>query len=83
MEIAHSILTVLKRAATLFRENGIAYCLAGGLAVSMLAKPRATEGVDLIVVLDESDFPSFEALVRSHFEVLQVRDIMRFRTASI
>jgi predicted nucleotidyltransferase len=83
VEIAHSILTVLKRAATLFREKGIAYCLAGDLAVSMLAKPRATEDVDLIVVLDESDFPSFEALVRSHFEVIQVRDIMRFRTASI
>ena len=83
MEIAHGILTVLKQAATLFRENGIAYCLAGGLAVSLLAKPRATEDVDLIVLLDERDFPSFEALVRSRFDVIQVRDVMRFRTASI
>jgi hypothetical protein len=57
--------------------------LAGGLAVSLLARPRATEDIDLIVVLEESDFPSFEALVRSHFEVIQVRDVMRFRTASI
>jgi len=83
VEVTSGILTVLKRVATLFRENGIAYCLAGGLAVSLLARPRATEDIDLIVVLEESDFPSFEALVRSHFEVIQVRDVMRFRTASI
>jgi predicted nucleotidyltransferase len=83
VEITRGILNVLKHAATLFRENGIAYCLAGGLAVSLLARPRATEDVDLFVVLEECDFPSFEALVRSHFEVNQVRDVMRFRTASI
>lgn len=83
MEIARGILTVLKRAATLLKENDIAYCLAGGLAVSLLARPRATEDVDLIIYLQESDMPAFEALVSSHFEVIQVRDVMRFRTASI
>jgi hypothetical protein len=83
VEIAHGIINVLKRAATMLRENDIPYCLAGGLAVSLIARPRATEDVDLIVVLEERDFSSFEALVRSHFEVIQVRDVMRFRTASI
>ena len=39
MEIADSILKVLKRAATVLRENGVGYCLAGGLAVSLLAIP--------------------------------------------
>ena len=83
MEITHGILTVLKRAATLLSDNGIAYCLAGGLAVSVLARPRATENVDLIVVLEESDLPGLDALVRGCFGVIEVRGVMRFRTASI
>ena len=83
MDVAQGILNTLKRTATLFRENDIAYCLAGGLAVSLLSRPRATEDIDLIVLCEERDVPSLEALVRAHFEVIQVRDVMRFRTASI
>ena len=83
MDVAQGILNILKRTATLFRENDLAYCLAGGLAVSLLSRPRATEDIDLIVLCEERDLPSLEALVRAHFEVIQVQDVMRFRTASI
>jgi hypothetical protein len=83
VDVAQGILNILKRIATLFRENDLAYCLAGGLAVSLLSRPRATEDIDLIVLCEERDLPSLEALVRGHFEVIQVRDVMRFRTASI
>jgi hypothetical protein len=83
VEVAQGILNILKRTATLFRENDIPYCLAGGLAVSLLSRPRATEDIDLIVVYEERNLPSLESLVRTHFEVIQVRDVMRFRTASI
>ena len=83
MEITRGILNVLKGAAKMLRENGVAYCLAGGLAVSLFARPRATEDVDLIILLEESELSSFELLIRGHFEVIQVRDVMRFRNASI
>lgn len=73
----------MKRTATLFRENGISYCLAGGLAVSLLSRPRATEDIDLFVLCEEKDLPSLEALVKAHLEVIQVLDVMRFRNASI
>ena len=83
MDVAQGILNILKRTATLFRENGISYCLAGGLAVSLLSRPRATEDIDLFVLCEEKDLPSLEALVKAHLEVIQVLDVMRFRNASI
>ena len=83
MDVASGILNTLKRAATVLREHGIAYCLAGGLAVSLLARPRATEDVDLIVLLDEPEWPDFEALIKASFEVIQVQPLRRFRNASI
>ena len=83
MDIAGGILKTLKRAATVLRENHIAYCLAGGLAVSMLARPRATEDVDLIVLLEEAGLPAFETLIRGSFDVIQVQPIRHFRNASI
>lgn len=83
MDVASGILNTLKRAATVLRENNIDYCLAGGLAVSLLARPRATEDVDLIVQLEEAELPAFETLVRGSFEVIQVQAVRRFRNASI
>lgn len=83
MDVSHGIIDVLKRSASALKDNGVPYCLAGGLAVSMLSRPRATEDVDLIVLVAEQERPFLESLIKRTFNVFQVRDIMRFSTVSI
>ena len=83
MDVSRGIIDVLKRSASALAENGVPYCLAGGLAVSMLSRPRATEDVDLIVLVADPELPFLENLIRNTFNVFQMRDIMHFRTASI
>ncbi len=83
MVVSHGIIDVLKRSAIALNENGVPYCLAGGLAVSMLSRPRATEDVDIIVLVAEQELPLLESLIKRTFNVFQVRDIMRFSSVSI
>lgn len=46
MEIAKSLIETLKRLCLIFNEARIKFCLIGGLAVGILAKPRATEDIE-------------------------------------
>jgi len=48
MEIAKSLIETLKKLCLLLSEAHIKFCLIGGLAVGILAKPRATEDIDLL-----------------------------------
>ncbi len=83
MDIGQGLIDTLKRAAAALHTAGIPYCLAGGLAVSMLARPRATEDVDLIVLIGEHELDRLEAVLRQAFEVIQVSPVRRFARASI
>ena len=83
MEIANSIIAVLKQSAIMFRKHGVQYCLAGGLAVSMLTRPRATEDVDLIILVEESEKNYLEGLLRQELDVIQSQEVMHFKNASI
>mgnify|MGYP001384055921 CR=1 FL=1 len=83
MDIARGLIDTLKRAAGTLHGAGIPYCLAGGLAVSMLARPRATEDVDLIVLAEGDELSRLESLLCSAFEVIQVSPVRRFARASI
>jgi hypothetical protein len=83
MDVARGLIAVLKTAAGALRAADIPYCLAGGLAVSMLARPRATEDVDLIVAVDNWELAHLEQVLRQAFEVVQVSPLRRFARASI
>jgi len=83
MDVARGLITVLKTAAFALRAADIPYCLAGGLAVSMLARPRATEDVDLIVDVDAKELVRLEQVLRQAFEVVQVSPLRRFDRVSI
>ena len=83
MDIGRQLIDTLKRAAAALHAAGIPYCLAGGLAVSMLARPRATEDVDLIVLAEEHELDRLEAVLRAAFEVIQINPVRRFARASI
>jgi predicted nucleotidyltransferase len=48
-------------------DAGVAYVLIGGLASSMLGRPRSTEDVDVLVKAEEAD-RALEALASARFE---------------
>lgn len=47
MEFSDLLIAALKDIASAFNDNKINYCLSGGLAVSILSTPRATEDIDI------------------------------------
>ena len=83
MEIAKSLIETLKKLCLLFGEAHIKFCLIGGLAVGILARPRATEDIDLLVLIDESKKETIGKFIRNNFEVIQDHNLMRFKEATI
>ncbi len=83
MEIAKSLIETLKRLCLIFNEARIKFCLIGGLAVGILAKPRATEDIDLLVLIDKENKEIIASLLRDNFEVIQDHDLMVFKQATI
>jgi len=59
------------------------FCLIGGLAVGILAKPRATEDIDLLVLIDKENKDKIAGLLRDNFDVIQDHDLMVFKQATI
>ena len=83
MEIARGLIETLKKLCLLFSEAHIKFCLIGGLAVGILAKPRATEDIDLLVLIDEGKKETIGKLIRNDFEIIQDHNLMRFKEATI
>jgi len=83
MDIARNLFDTLKSLCTLLSEAHINYCLIGGLAVAILAKPRATEDIDLLILIEEKDRSSISELMKKKFEIIQDNNIMRFENATI
>ena len=83
MEIAKSLIETLKQLCIVFNEAHIKFCLIGGLAVGILAKPRATEDIDLLVLIDKENREVIGNLVKDNFEVIQDHDLMCFKQATI
>jgi predicted nucleotidyltransferase len=52
MEISSKLINTLTKVANILNNLSASYCLIGGLAVSMLSKPRATEDVDFLILLE-------------------------------
>jgi hypothetical protein len=83
MEIAKDLLNALKTCCDLFNEEGLSYCLIGGLAVGIVSRPRATEDIDFLMTIDERNHEKITALLKKRFDVVQVQDVMRLQDASI
>lgn len=58
--MTRSVPELIERIAQIFDEVGIEYVIGGSFASSMLGEPRATQDVDVAVLLDE---PSLERLL--------------------
>lgn len=63
-------------------EAGIKFCLVGGLAVDMLANPRATEDIDLLVLLDEQELDRLADLFGTCMRIVNKPALMRFANAT-
>jgi Nucleotidyl transferase of unknown function (DUF2204) len=83
VEIAKGLFETLKKVTNLFNEAGLPYCLIGGLAVGMLAKPRATEDIDLLVFIDEKNEEIIRNLFGKNFEIIQDQGLTNFKEARI
>ena len=83
MEIAKSLIETLKKISGCFKEADIKFCLIGGLAVGIVAKPRATEDIDLLILVDEENKEPVAQLLEDNFEVIKMNDVMHFKNAAI
>lgn len=83
MEIARGLLEALKTCCGLFNEEGLSYCLIGGLAVGIVSRPRATEDIDFLMAIDERNSGKIIGLFEKCFEVVQAQDEMKLSNATI
>jgi len=83
MGVAGDLFDTLKSLCALLNDEHIDYCLIGGLAVAILAKPRATEDIDLLILIEERQIPSLVELLKKRFNIIQEKSVMHFKNATI
>lgn len=83
MGVAGDLFDTLKSLCALLNEEHVDYCLIGGLAVAIQAKPRATEDIDLLILLEEQQIPSLVGLLKKRFKIIQQKNVMHFKNATI
>ena len=83
MDIARNLFDTLKSLCILLSEARVDYCLIGGLAVAILAKPRATEDIDLLILIEEQKKSSITELMKKKFVIIQDNNVMHFENATI
>ncbi len=70
MEIGKSILKTLIKLSIEFSKADLQFCLVGGLALGMIARPRATEDIDLLVLLREDQRERIDDILGKNFKVI-------------
>lgn len=83
MGVAGDLFETLKSLCALLNDEDIDYCLIGGLAVAILAKPRATEDIDLLILMEERQIPSLVGLLKKRFTIIQGQNVIHFKNATI
>ncbi|NLF40152.1 nucleotidyl transferase AbiEii/AbiGii toxin family protein [bacterium] len=82
MDVSAALIGTLERVSAILAGEHIGHCLIGGLAVSMLSRPRATEDVDLIIAVGEPERARVLSALASEFRVVQDQ-LMQFQRARI
>ena len=83
MGVAGDLFDTLKSLCAFLNDEHIDYCLIGGLAVAILAKPRATEDIDILILIEEQQIPSFVKILKKRFKIIQGQNVMHFKKATI
>lgn len=83
MEPAPELIAAMLAVCRVLNQLAIPYCLIGGLAVSMLATPRATGDIDLAVLIDAAQRTKMLAELQRVFVIVQDKPLMQLKRATI
>jgi hypothetical protein len=83
VDVAKDLFNTLKSLCALLRDAHMEFCLIGGLAVAIQAKPRATEDIDLLVLIEEQQIQTLIDLLKKRFSIIHKKNIMHFENATI
>jgi predicted nucleotidyltransferase len=83
VDVAKDLFNTLKSLCALLRDAHVEFCLIGGLAVAIQAKPRATEDIDLLVLIEEQQIQTLIDLLKKRFSIIHEKNIMHFENATI
>jgi len=83
MDVSNKLIYTLTEIAGILNTLKIKYCLIGGLAVSMLSKPRATEDVDFLILLEKDQKDHLLLEIEKKFQIIQNKDPFIFKNATI
>ncbi len=79
MEETTRLIRTFIEIVSLFNNEKLTYCLTGGLAVGIYGIPRATEGIDLIVILKDDGKAKIESILKKAFsKVIIHKDTLDF-----
>jgi hypothetical protein len=81
--IAGDLFDTLKSLFALLNVEHVDYCFVGGRAVALLAIPRATEGIDLLILIGEQQSTSLIELLKKRFKIIQGQNVIHLKNASI
>jgi predicted nucleotidyltransferase len=82
MEISNDLIKILKSTSELFAEKKINFCLAGGWAVGIWGTPRATEDIDLLILLEQNELNNISNILNEKFDVAQTHKL-KFKNVTI
>jgi predicted nucleotidyltransferase len=68
----------LRALALWFESEEVPYTTVGGMAVSLLGQPRATQDIDVVVWLGERSWDSFVSAGESRGFVRRIPDVLEF-----
>ena len=71
----------LRALALWFESDEVPYTMVGGMAVSLLGQPRATQDIDVVVWLGERSWESFLSEGESRGFVRRIPDVLEFAAA--
>jgi hypothetical protein len=80
--LPHSFEEALGALARWFESDGVQYTTVGGLAVSLLARPRATQDIDVVVWLGERPWESFIRAGQEYGFEGRISDTLEFAARS-
>jgi len=83
MDTGATLTAALLDVCRVLNGAGVPYCLAGGLAVSMLTTPRATGDIDVVVLVDEALRATLPGMLGPAFVIVQNKPVMDFERARI
>jgi hypothetical protein len=86
MEITANLEKLIIKVSNSFEEKGVEFCIAGGWAVGIWSTPRATEDLDLLIVINKGEEHTITRylgdsvrVVQTHKEPMKFNDVLIWR----